>query len=153
MRSIQIGRLKSLWQAVCSCGLKSRAFVTSSTLNSDIYINECLQKRLLPLIRSHNSPCLFWPDLASCHYSKKTLEWYETKELFFVPKKLNPPNCPQFRPIEKYWGIGKGYLRKTGKTINSAQDLVKEWSLVGRKITKTIVQKLMGSIIKNVRLL
>lgn len=60
-----------IWQCICSCGLKSRTFVTSSTLNADLYIKECLQKRLLPFIRSHRSSVKFWPDLASIHYAKK----------------------------------------------------------------------------------
>lgn len=148
----KFGKKLLLWQAICSCGLKSRAFVTSSTLNSDVYIKECLQARLLPFYRKHNVPCWFWPDLASCHYSKKTMDWYTLRRVNFIPKTLNPPNCPQFRPIEKFWAIGKGYLRKSGKTINSAKELVKEWSAVGKKITQTTVQKLMSSIVANVRL-
>ena len=68
-----------------------------------------LQARLLRFYRSHDVPCLFWPDLASCHYSKKTEEWYNSRDIKFIPKSLNPPHCPQFHPIEKFWGIGKGY--------------------------------------------
>ena len=121
----KFGKKLLMWQAICSCGLRSRAFVTSSTLNSDVYIKECLQARLLPFYRSHDVPCWFWPDFASCHYSKKTLEWYNSRDIKFIPKSLNPPNCPQFRPIEKFWGIGKGYLRKSGKTISTAKDLIR----------------------------
>ena len=141
-----------LWQAICSCGLRSRAFVTSSTLNSDVYIKECLQARLLPFYRSHDVLCWFWPDLASCHYSKKTVEWYNSRVIKFIPKSLNPPNCPQFRPIVKFWGIGKRYLRKSGKTKSTVKDLIREWTLVGEKVAKDTVQKLMSSISINVRL-
>ena len=91
-----------IWQAICSCGLKSRAFVTSQTLNSNIYVTECLQKRLLPFIKQHNKPVIFWPDLASCHYSRATINWYETNGVSVVPKDVNPPNCPNFRPIENF---------------------------------------------------
>lgn len=51
-----------IWQAICSCGQKSRIFVTSGTMNSSIYIKECLQKRLLPFLRKHENQPLFWPD-------------------------------------------------------------------------------------------
>ena len=71
----KFGKKLLLWQAICSCGLWSRAFIALSTLNSDVYIKECLQARLLPFCRSHYVPCWFWPDLASCHYSKKAVEW------------------------------------------------------------------------------
>ena len=59
-----------VWQAICQCGLKCTPFVATGTINQDIYVKECLQKRLLPLIRLHKGPVLFWPDFASCHYGK-----------------------------------------------------------------------------------
>lgn len=37
-----------IWQAICTCGLKSQPFVTSGTMNSKVYLEECLKKRLLP---------------------------------------------------------------------------------------------------------
>ena len=74
------------------------------------------------------------------------------RDIKLIPKYLNPPNCPQFRPIEKFWGIAKGYLRKSGKTKSTAKDLIREWTLVGKKIAKDTVQKLMSSISVNVRL-
>ena len=48
-----------VWQAICTCGLKSNRF---------------LQKRSLPFLKRHNCSVLFWPDLASCHYGKKAME-------------------------------------------------------------------------------
>ena len=81
----KFGKKLLLWQVICSCGLRSRAFVTSSTLNSDVYIKEWLQARLLPFYRNHDVPCWYWPDLASCHYSKKTVEWYISRDIKFIP--------------------------------------------------------------------
>ena len=37
------------------------------------HILECLQKRLLSLIKSHDNGPVFWPDLASSHYGKLTI--------------------------------------------------------------------------------
>lgn len=91
-------RKAMIWQAICSCGIKSRIFVTNETMNAKLYIDECLQKRLLPVIRSHNGPVLFWPDLASIHYAK-SMEWCKSKEVDVLPKEMNPPNCPKLRPI------------------------------------------------------
>lgn len=84
-----------IWQAICTCGKTSKAIIVNRTMNSQFYINECLKKAVLPLYRSHNIPPLFWPDLASCHYSKDVLEWYEANKINFVPKNMNPPNCPE----------------------------------------------------------
>ena len=62
-----------VWQAICTCGHRSAVFITTGTVNADIYIEKCLKKILLPLISMHYGPVLFWPDLASCHYAKKTI--------------------------------------------------------------------------------
>lgn len=76
-----------IWQAICSCGIKSRPFFTAKTLNSELYVKECLKERLLPMIRSHSSPVKFWPDLASCHYSKFTTKWYQENKVDVIPKE------------------------------------------------------------------
>lgn len=140
-----------IWQAICSCGKKSRAFVTSSTMNSELYMKECLQKRLLPFIRSHNSPVTFWPDLASCHYSKSTMEWYKKNNVNVVLKNMNPPNCPELRPIEMFWSIVKGKMMKSGGAANDIASMNRKWNLNAKKVSTALVQKLMSSINKKVR--
>ena len=71
-------------------------------VNTDIYINECLQKKLLPFKHKHHGDFnhLFWPGLAGAHYSDETVAWME-KNVQFVEKASNPPNGP----IENFWGI------------------------------------------------
>lgn len=93
----KFARKLMIWQGICSCGL-NQGF-------HHIYYNEfeglhCLKKRILPFIRQHKTNVMFWPDLASCHYSKEVLEWYAANNVNFVAKEINPPNCPEFRPIE-----------------------------------------------------
>ena len=48
-----------IWQAICSCGKKSQGFGTKLCMNSQLYMTECLEKRLLPLIKAHNVPVMF----------------------------------------------------------------------------------------------
>ena len=48
-----------LWQAICACGRHNKPFVTTGTINGQIYRGKCLQKRLLPFLRSHRGPTLF----------------------------------------------------------------------------------------------
>ena len=92
-----------VWVAICKCGISKPLIPRSKSeaVNSDIYIKECLEKRMLPFIREHHqdSNYIFWPDLASCHYSKQTVAWMD-ENVKFVPKDINPPNVPQARPIE-----------------------------------------------------
>lgn len=67
-----------VWLAASTKGISDIYVVPSGmAINSDRYINECLSKRLIPFIEeSHSSmPYVFWPDLASSHYSKKTVDY------------------------------------------------------------------------------
>ena len=59
-------------------------------MKSQDYAKECLKKRLMPMIRMHDDPPVFWPDLASCHYSSNVIEWYQQNGVEFVPKKNEP---------------------------------------------------------------
>lgn len=93
----KFGKKFMIWQALCSCGRKSEALVTSGNMTADTYIELCLKQRILPLMRAHGSSAsfpLFWPDLASVHYAKKVIDWCESNDIRILPKALNPPNCP-----------------------------------------------------------
>jgi transposase len=140
-----------LWQAICSCGQYSKPYVTTGTINGQIYREECLQKRLLPFLRSHRGPTLFWPDLASCHYAKQVMEWYEENDVVVVPKEANPPNAPELRPIEKFWAIMKAKVKKSGKMFKTGDDLKKKWEKLCEKEGERLAQGLMSSVKRKVR--
>lgn len=80
-----------IWQGICSCGLKTDAFVTKGTINGELYLEECLKKRLLPLIRKHRAPLLFWPDLATAHYCKRVLGGSKAKDSNTSPNDTTHP--------------------------------------------------------------
>ena len=67
-----------VWVAISYPGISKPLFRPSKSeaVNSDIYISECLEKRLLPFNREHDpdSNYICWPDLAGCHYFKVTTE-------------------------------------------------------------------------------
>ncbi|XP_065660388.1 uncharacterized protein LOC136084201 [Hydra vulgaris] len=92
-----------MWIAISDRGMSEPLFRTSKAvaINSSIYINECLEKRLLPFIHKYDGDFnyLFWPDLASSHYSKDSLNWID-QYVYYVDKESNPPNVTQARPIE-----------------------------------------------------
>ncbi|XP_065660384.1 uncharacterized protein LOC136084198 [Hydra vulgaris] len=96
-----------MWIAISDRGMSEPLFRTSKAvaINSSIYINECLEKRLLPFIHKYHGDFnyLFWPDLASSHYSKASLNWID-QYVYYVDKESNLPNVPQARPIENFWG-------------------------------------------------
>lgn len=140
-----------VWQAICTCGLKSGIFITTGTINQDVYVQECLNKRLLPFLKQHNRPVLFWPDLASCHYGKKAIEWYEANNVVVVPKDHNPPNSPELRPIERYWALVKRNLKKTNKSMENEQQFKSNWRSAANKVDETTVQNLMEGIKRKAR--
>ena len=91
--------------AICKCGVSKPLIRRSQSeaVNSDIYIKECLEKRLLPFIREHHpdSNYIFWSYLAGCHYSKQTVAQMN-ENVKFVPKDINPTKVPQARPIQNF---------------------------------------------------
>jgi len=102
---IKIKKLRKkalIWQAICGCGMKSRSYITNGTMNSNIYKEECLKKRLLPFIRTHDGPPLFWPDFITSQYILDIITFIEGEGISFIPKEVNPPNVPQLRPIERF---------------------------------------------------
>ena len=69
------------------------------------YVKESLQKRFLPLIKSHDNGPVIWPYLTSYHYGKLAMERYKQNDVNIVPKTAHPPNCLELRVIEKYWAV------------------------------------------------
>ena len=141
-----------IWQALCSCGNKSPIHVCLGTMKSSEYVKCCLS-RIKRLIKAHRSTSvLFWPDLATIHYSKDAQKFYDDNGVMLVPKMMNPPNCPELRPIEKYWAIIKKKLKLSGKTVKSATDLKNKWDYAAKTYKNHSVQKLMGGIKKKVKI-
>jgi hypothetical protein len=139
-----------VWQAICTCGMRSQTFVASGTVNTDIYIEECLKKRLLSFILKHKESPFFWPDLASCHYSKKALQWYNDNNITFVPREANPPNCPELRSIERYWTLVKRRLKETKKEVKTINQLESRWNHAAKTVSEDTIKKLMTGIPKKI---
>ena len=63
--------------AISERGMSKTLFRSSKSTDicSNVYIQECMEKRLLPFIEKYHNDYnyLFWPDLASAHRSAKTI--------------------------------------------------------------------------------
>ena len=94
-----------IWIAISSRGHSSAFMVKSKTMNSKLYAEECLTKRLIPFLNKHHSDgkYVFWPDGATCHYGSDSMAVYKKFNIRVVERDDNPPNIPQLRPIEKFW--------------------------------------------------
>ena len=38
----------------------------------------------------------FWPDLASAHYAKETLNLFDSLQIKYIPRQHNPPMSPTY---------------------------------------------------------
>lgn len=64
--------------------------------NRKIYLEECLQERLLPLLKQQKILTIFWSDLDSCHFTNVVFEWYEANGHFRTQRYEPPlPNAPE----------------------------------------------------------
>lgn len=93
-----LSKILMIWQGMCSCGAKTKVFVTNRTIYSKLYNGECLKNCILRFIKAHKGPVKFWPDLASCHYNREITQWYRDNNVHFIEKIINPLYCSQFQP-------------------------------------------------------
>jgi len=63
-----------------------------------------------------------------------------------VPKEANPPNCPELRPIERYWVLVK---RKLKETKSGAKDIIHfrdKWKVAANKVPEATIKALMAGM-------
>ena len=83
-----------VWVCASEKGMAKPYFVPSGlAVNKHVYLEQCIKKRLTPFINEHHSDgqYLFWPDLASSHYTKIVTEHFEAEGINYVLKTDNPP--------------------------------------------------------------
>ena len=142
-----------VWCAVSSKGMSEPYIVKSgNAISSRVYIEECLPK-LVDFINKYHSKdnYIFWPDLASAHYSRATLEAYKEMNINFVPKNVNPPNVPQLRPIESYWAILGQKLYQNGWTGKNIKQLIRRIRYLIRTTPIDVLRNLMKGVGTKVR--
>ena len=143
---------RMIWQAICECGQRSRTFVMKGTMDSQLYIKECLQKRLLPFIKKHNVPCVSWPDLAPIHYSAAALQWFESNNIQVFPKTANPAAVPEDRPIERYWALCKRELKKEPKAAKDDKEFKYRWDRASERVKSETIKSMMTTVREKIEL-
>jgi len=76
---------------------------------------------------------LFWPDLASSHYAKASLQKLDSLGIKYVTKESNPPNIPQLRKVETFWAHLKNKVYENNWTPKTGTQLINKI----RKVLKT----------------
>ena len=143
-----------VWIAISPKG-RSTYFIKESkgAVNSELYIRECLEKRLIPFIEKHypDGNYIFWPDLASSHNSKATQDFMTARGIKFVPKELNPPNVPNLRSIENFWHEIKQRVFADGFQPKDEKELLLRLRKVLKKVGKSVCERYMMGVTKTVR--
>lgn len=138
-----------VWVALSGRGLSASLIRPSKSraVNKEVYLNDCLIERLLPFIERYHSDgkYLFWPDLASAHYAKDVQDWMR-ENVKFVEKYENPPNVPQCRPIESFWGVLTQKVYDEGWQAETEKQLVRRINVKLKEFDEKSLQTLMSGI-------
>lgn len=142
-----------VWMAISPRGI-SQPFIAPSGLaiNQEIYLNECLAKRLLPFIEKHHADgnYVFWPDLASSHYATVVTDYLTAKKVVFVEKKDNPACVPELRPIEHFWSILKGLVYERNWRAETIDQLTNRIKYCLKKVDVNVVQGMVRGVYSRV---
>lgn len=142
-----------VWQCIDELGNVSDPYVTTGTVNGEIYLKHCLKKRLKDFIDKYhkNHKILFWMDMATSHYKKEVTDWLTAQGIDFIGKKENAPNVPQARPIEKFWALCKAEYKRHRRSSKSIESFRKIWKKISKKIAQSSAQRLMKEARRHLR--
>ena len=134
-----------VWIAMSPKGI-SMPFIAPSGLSikEDVYIDKCLRSRLIPFIENvhKNDKVVFWPDMASAHYSNKVQKYLKSEKIEYVPRERNIANCPELRPIEDLWSIVKLAVYANGWEAKNLSELRKRICECFRKLDPELIHRL-----------
>ena len=145
-----------LWIAISKHGISEpyiRANGSGFSVNQNIYMNECIKKRLMPFIREHHNDdkYIFWPDKASSHYAKQVVDYLKLNKVKYIPKYRNPTNVPQCRPIEDFFGILVKLVYADGWRASTTKQLIRRIRLSLKKLDLDMVQRTVESVSRRLR--
>ncbi|CAF3533775.1 unnamed protein product [Rotaria socialis] len=143
-----------VWMAISSKGVPN-IYVHKSVqaIGEKIYLNECINKRLLPFIEKHhkNDNYVFWPDKASAHYATSVLNRLKEKNVPIVHKLDNPPNVPQARPIETVWSLLEQKVYEHNWQAKSIDSLARRIRKKSKELEQNTLQAMIGHVRKKLR--
>lgn len=126
-----------IWLAIAENGQISEPFITDQKMDGDMYFRECIQARLIPFLSKFEiNNILFWPDMATVHYTKNTTDELKAQKINFVEKTENAPNVPQARGIERYWALCKMEYARRSKPPKSLQGFKRIMGRILREVAE-----------------
>ena len=138
-----------MWEAISNRGIPIPYFrpFKSVAVNTEIYIKECLQPRLLPFIDKHQSDISFQfvHNLARFHLSLETIADMKENLPFFDNTAIHL-NVPQARPKENLWGILAQKVYEGGWEAKTQQEFISHMQSQLKKFDSNFLQSLMGGV-------
>lgn len=136
-----------IWQAISQDGQVSEPYITKGTMNKTIYLEECIKKRLEPFIikLQQDHDIIFWPDMASSHYSQVVCDYLDQQKIDYVKRNENAPAVPNQRPIERFWALCK----KDYKQLNKVCDTIRKFKNVWLKVSRERSRKSCANLFTN----
>lgn len=134
-----------VWVALSPKGISKPYIVPSGqAINEDVYLNKCLRSRLIPFIEHFhkNDQVVFWPDLASSHYSKKVQAYLASQNVECVPRERNIANVPEIRPIEDFWSEIKRAVYANCWQADNLDQLRKRIDYCFKNLTEKAIHRL-----------
>ena len=125
-------------------GVQPYIVPSGQAVNEDVYIDKCIRARLIPFIEENhkNDEIVFWPDLASSHYSNKVQAYLKAKNIDFVPKSRNIAGVPELWPIEDFWAYIKRQVYKNNWAAENLDQLRRRIEYVFKNLDSKLVHKL-----------
>ena len=142
-----------VWQAIDENGNISDPYISEGNMNGPVYLEECIQARLLPFVDKHQNrdEVIFWPDMATSHYTHDVTSYLTEENLDFIKKPDNAPNVPQARGIERFWALCKSEYSKRPLPPNNLRGFKTVWENISKKVAATSGKAVMDSAKKRLR--
>ena len=138
-----------MWEAISNRGMPIAYFRPSKSvaINTEIYINECLQPGLLPFIHKHHSDISFQfvHDLTGFHLSIETIAKMKENLPFFDNTAIHL-NVPQAGLIENLRGILAQKIYEGGWNAKTQQELISRIQSQLKNFDSIFLQSRMGGV-------
>ena len=89
---------------------------------------------------------LFWPDLATAHYSQEVQTCLNDHGISYIQRRKNPPNVPQARPIEEIWSLLEQKIYVNNWQAQNLDQLARRISKKVKELDQKIVTHMILSV-------